>query len=155
MPFQTSIISFDICFPLQHSPGSSEMIRSLLSVALYAGAAIAQSTTTSSSSSTSTSCVNSATSRNCWGDYNIDTDYYSTTPDTGVTVSVYLISRYLTQQYVLTVDNTTLAPDGVSRQMLVFNGTYPGPTIEANWGDTINITVINNLQNNGYELICL
>lgn len=34
------------------------------------------------------SCENTATSRNCWGDYSIDTDWYSVTPDTGVTREV-------------------------------------------------------------------
>jgi FtsP/CotA-like multicopper oxidase with cupredoxin domain len=42
-----------------------------------------------------------------------------------------------------------MAPDGVSRPMMVFNNSYPGPTIEANWGDYINVTIINNLENNG------
>jgi len=43
----------------------------------------------------------------------------------------------------------TMAPDGYSREVLAVNGQYPGPTIYANWGDTLSITVINNLQNNG------
>jgi len=34
------------------------------------------------------SCENTATSRRCWGGYSIDTDYYSVTPDTGVTREV-------------------------------------------------------------------
>jgi hypothetical protein len=36
----------------------------------------------------SSSCENTATSRSCWGDYSIDTDWYSVTPDTGVTREV-------------------------------------------------------------------
>ncbi len=35
-----------------------------------------------------TSCDNTATSRSCWGDYSIDTDWYTVTPDTGVTREV-------------------------------------------------------------------
>lgn len=35
-----------------------------------------------------TSCDNTATSRSCWGDYSIDTDFYSVTPETGVTREV-------------------------------------------------------------------
>jgi hypothetical protein len=75
------------------------MLRSLLLAALYAAGALAAtttSTTTTSSDSrtpatptTTSSCVNSATDRDCWGDYNIYTDYYTTTPDTGVTRSVH------------------------------------------------------------------
>lgn len=34
------------------------------------------------------SCENAATSRNCWGQYNIDTDYDQTWPTTGVTREV-------------------------------------------------------------------
>lgn len=34
------------------------------------------------------SCENTATSRNCWGEYNIDTDYDQTWPTTGVTREV-------------------------------------------------------------------
>jgi FtsP/CotA-like multicopper oxidase with cupredoxin domain len=44
-----------------------------------------------------------------------------------------------------------MAPDGVERQMLVVNGQYPGPTIEANWGDWVVVHVQNNLLNNGYD----
>ena len=42
-----------------------------------------------------------------------------------------------------------MAPDGIYREMMVFNGQYPGPTIVADWGDTIEITVTNGLTNNG------
>jgi FtsP/CotA-like multicopper oxidase with cupredoxin domain len=45
-----------------------------------------------------------------------------------------------------------MAPDGFSREMLVFNGQYPGPTIVADWGDTIQITVKNSLANNGTSI---
>jgi FtsP/CotA-like multicopper oxidase with cupredoxin domain len=44
-----------------------------------------------------------------------------------------------------------MAPDGFPRQMLTFNGQYPGPTIEANWGDEVIVHIKNNLQNNGYS----
>lgn len=35
-----------------------------------------------------TSCDNTATSRSCWGDYSIDTDWYTVVPETGVTREV-------------------------------------------------------------------
>lgn len=38
-----------------------------------------------------------------------------------------------------------IAPDGYQRQVLLVNGAYPGPTIEANWGDTIQVTLHNNI----------
>lgn len=43
--------------------------------------------------------------------------------------------------------------DGYERQMLVFNGSYPGPRLEANWGDMLVIHVTNELTNNGYEVL--
>ena len=36
------------------------------------------------------SCENTATSRSCWGDYDINTDYYSVIPQTGVTRGISL-----------------------------------------------------------------
>ncbi|TVY83578.1 Laccase-2 [Lachnellula suecica] len=88
-----------------------------------------------------TSCENTATSRSCWGDYSIDTDFYEVTPDTGVT-----------REYWLSVENTTLSPDGYTRFALTFNGTVPGPTIIADWGDNLVIHVTNNLQYNGTSI---
>jgi len=43
-----------------------------------------------------------------------------------------------------------MAPDGVERLMLVYNNSYPGPLITANWGDWVVVHVTNNLQNNGF-----
>lgn len=40
---------------------------------------------------------------------------------------------------------TSTAPDGYSRKMLVINGQYPGPLIEANEGDIIVVNVQNDL----------
>jgi FtsP/CotA-like multicopper oxidase with cupredoxin domain len=34
--------------------------------------------------------------------------------------------------------------------VLVFNGTSPGPRLEANWGDNLVIHVTNELTDNGY-----
>ena len=72
------------------------------------------------------SCENSASDRSCWGDYDLSTNYYDDAPDTGVT-----------REYWLELVNTTVAPDGVERIGLTVNGTFPGPTIEADWGDTV------------------
>ena len=35
---------------------------------------------------------------------------------------------------------------------LLINGQMPGPTIEANWGDTIIVHVTNSMQNNGTSI---
>ncbi|EJD49497.1 putative extracellular dihydrogeodin oxidase/laccase [Auricularia subglabra TFB-10046 SS5] len=81
-------------------------------------------------------------SRLCWdGTYDISTNYYNDGPDTGNTVVYYL-----------QITNTTLAPDGVSRQVLTINGTIPGPTLTANWGDRLEIHVTNALKDNGTSI---
>ncbi|KAI5778134.1 Cupredoxin [Geopyxis carbonaria] len=76
--------------------------------------------------------------RSKWGDYDIHTDYEHTWPDTGVV-----------REYWLTIENTTLAADGILRPVLAFNGTMPGPTISADWGDTVIVHLKNNLAHNG------
>ncbi|RFU36304.1 hypothetical protein B7463_g105, partial [Scytalidium lignicola] len=38
-----------------------------------------------------------------------------------------------------------LSPDGVNKSSLLINGQYPGPVIEANWGDIIQVTVTNKI----------
>lgn len=74
-----------------------------------------------------TSCeFDSANSPECWGDYSLSTNWYEESPDTGVT-----------REYWFEVTNTTGAPDGVERIILAINGSAPGPTIYADWGDTI------------------
>jgi FtsP/CotA-like multicopper oxidase with cupredoxin domain len=54
--------------------------------------------------------------------------------------------------YNLDITNTTIAPDGIERVALTVNGQLPGPAIEANWGDTVIITVNNKLQDNGTSI---
>ncbi|KAI4602002.1 hypothetical protein KJ359_010868 [Pestalotiopsis sp. 9143b] len=80
----------------------------------------------SSAPSLSKRCTNSADDRSCWGDYDISTNYYEEAPDTGVT-----------REYWFNIVNTTAAPDGVERVVLSVNGSIPGPTIIADWGDTV------------------
>lgn len=62
-------------------------------------------------------------------------------PNTGVT-------RY----YDWTISETTGAPDGVENKLLLVNGQFPGPTVEANWGDWVEIKVYNNLTDEGASL---
>ncbi|KAK7946816.1 uncharacterized protein PG986_011137 [Apiospora aurea] len=52
--------------------------------------------------------------------------------------------------YWLTAEETAMAPDGYLRPVMAFNGSIPGPTIEADWGDNVIIHVTNKLMNNGY-----
>ncbi|KAF2674123.1 hypothetical protein BT63DRAFT_419433 [Microthyrium microscopicum] len=86
-----------------------------------------------------TACTNTATSRQCWTNgFSTSTQADTKFPDTGKTVKVNL-----------QVGEATLSPDGNAKKMMVFNGQYPGPAIVADWGDTIQITVTNNLPING------
>jgi len=50
-----------------------------------------------------------------------------------------------TRNYYWTITNETAAPDGFTRNMLVVNSQFPGPLIEANEGDTLNILVVNKI----------
>ncbi|KAF2841786.1 multicopper oxidase [Patellaria atrata CBS 101060] len=88
--------------------------------------------------------INSPHSRGGWRDgCDIDTDMDQNWPGHHSPPGSY--GR--TVKYNLEVSERVLAPDGVERKMMVFNGQYPGPLIEANWGDTVQITVTNNLKN--------
>ncbi|KAF2494641.1 hypothetical protein BU16DRAFT_573046 [Lophium mytilinum] len=111
------------------------------------------STTTNATSTSSKACTTAASpTASCvpcdgqggslpYCGADISTDYYKFTPKTCNTVT-----------YNFDITNTTLSPDGMERIVLLVNGQMPGPTIEANWGDTIVVTVNNKLQNNGTSI---
>ncbi|KAK1961680.1 multicopper oxidase [Colletotrichum sublineola] len=86
---------------------------------------------------------NTASTRSEWCDYSVDTDYNTIMPDTGVT-----------REYWLELTDVTVAPDGVPRSAMAVNGSIPGPTLFADWGDTVKVHVINSLttSNNGTSL---
>ncbi|KAI0477231.1 Cupredoxin [Xylariaceae sp. FL0804] len=74
-----------------------------------------------------------------WGSTNVtNTNPYATRPETNITRS-----------YNWTITKEWAAPDGVDIEMLLVNGQFPGPLIEANWGDWLEITVNNNLTSEG------
>ncbi|KAL2143119.1 hypothetical protein VTI28DRAFT_333 [Corynascus sepedonium] len=64
-----------------------------------------------------------------WGD-----NQYTEYPRTGVV-----------RHYEFTVSRGVIAPDGYVRDVLLVNGAFPGPLIEANWGDTIVVDVHNDI----------
>ncbi|KAL8736783.1 MAG: hypothetical protein Q9166_000149 [cf. Caloplaca sp. 2 TL-2023] len=66
--------------------------------------------------------------------YNADS-YYDA-PNTGVVRS-----------YDFTVAQGMVAPDGYEKESLLINNQYPGPLIEANWGDTIQVTIHTEIAN--------
>lgn len=90
---------------------------------------------TSSNGVAASACTgNTAVTRREWCQYDIHTDYSTVVPDTGVT-----------REYWLNLEHATVAPDGRSRMALAINGSIPGPTIQANWGDYVVVHLTNNL----------
>ncbi|KAF2450163.1 multicopper oxidase [Karstenula rhodostoma CBS 690.94] len=47
--------------------------------------------------------------------------------------------------YYFTISRSDVAPDGVHRAAILVNDRFPGPTIEADWGDIFEITIQNNI----------
>ncbi|AEO54598.1 laccase with copper binding domain [Thermothelomyces thermophilus ATCC 42464] len=70
-----------------------------------------------------------------WGELTDEgTNPYTECPRTGVT-----------RHYDFTVSRASIAPDGYLRDVLLVNGAFPGPLVEANWGDTIVVDVHNDI----------
>ena len=63
-----------------------------------------------------------------------NTNPYTQSPKTGVI-----------RPYDFTIQRGFKAPDGVNTSVILINGQFPGPTIQANWGDTIQVTVHNKI----------
>ncbi|KAF2725219.1 multicopper oxidase [Polychaeton citri CBS 116435] len=84
-------------------------------------------------------CVNGPKTRACWTScFSIADDFDLRWPDTG-----------RTRHYDWTIESVALAPDGFERIVLAVNGQYPGPTLYADWGDTVIVTLMNLLKDNG------
>ena len=58
----------------------------------------------------------------------------------------------MTRYYNWTVSPMMIAPDGVQKEGLLINGQFPGPTVTANWGDWIEVTVNNRLPTEGTSM---
>ncbi|TVY15230.1 oxidoreductase ptaK [Lachnellula arida] len=63
-----------------------------------------------------------------------DDNPYTSAPNTGVI-----------REYDFTIKRGQIAPDGYMKNVLLINGQFPGPMLEANWGDTFVITVHNQI----------
>ncbi|KAL4898051.1 Cupredoxin [Aspergillus ambiguus] len=85
---------------------------------------------------TGTPCAgNTPDDRSKWCQYDINTDWSEVVPDTGVT-----------REYWFNIDEVAIAPDGYLRTAMAINGSIPGPTIYADWGDHVVVHVTNHLQ---------
>ncbi|KAF2675871.1 multicopper oxidase [Lentithecium fluviatile CBS 122367] len=86
---------------------------------------------------------NAADKRECWvrdkngKEYNIKSDYEDEVPEG------------TSREYSLEVTEATISPDGYPKLAQLINGIYPGPLIEACWGDTVTVKVKNLNRNNG------
>jgi hypothetical protein len=111
----------------------------LLTALLVARAHAGISTGTRRSSATGD--CNSPSTRACWTDgFDINTDYETLTPD-GI--------RREYDWEISEIDNWA-GPDGVVKEkVMLINEQFPGPTIYADWGDTIVVNVRNRLRTNG------
>lgn len=71
----------------------------------------------------------------------------ATTKNSDATVKGDVPITGVTRYYNLTITRGVLSPDGVDRDVILINGQFPGPNIEANWGDMLSITVNNEIYN--------
>jgi FtsP/CotA-like multicopper oxidase with cupredoxin domain len=118
-----------------------QSLRSLVSGLLFAGLAIAAPYVPSEIEPRASNC-NTATNRACWiqGKYDINTDYEKATPPGSIVAYNWEITE---------IANWT-GPDGVVKPFVqLVNGQFPGPTLHANWGDTILVTITNKMKVNG------
>ncbi|KAI1506049.1 multicopper oxidase-domain-containing protein [Biscogniauxia marginata] len=57
----------------------------------------------------------------------------------------------LTRRYEFNISRGMIAPDGYEKSVILVNGQYPGPLIEANWGDYIEVKVNNHIEDGPAE----
>ncbi|KAI4598183.1 Laccase-1 [Pestalotiopsis sp. 9143b] len=117
------------------------LARGLLLVGLASAGTYDNSTQPGNSTQPSSGNCNTADNRACWQDgFNITTDYESSTPSGG-------LKHY---DWEVTEVENWVGPDGVVKGYVqLVNGQYPGPTLFADWGDTISVTITNSLPFNG------
>jgi FtsP/CotA-like multicopper oxidase with cupredoxin domain len=82
--------------------------------------------------------INSEGKNNCpWGSRTAkDNNPYTDAPETGIT-----------RHYEWNITRRVIAPDGYQKDVILINDQFPGPLLEANWGDWIEVTVHNNIEN--------
>ncbi|RYP33276.1 hypothetical protein DL767_004829 [Monosporascus sp. MG133] len=82
--------------------------------------------------------------RACWSNgFNINTDYEVSTPP----------GRLRTYTWEITEHDNWTGPDGVVKEyVMLVEGQLPGPTLVADWGDTIQVTIKNRLKYNGTSI---
>jgi len=51
----------------------------------------------------------------------------------------------MVRKYRFEAKRAIVTPDGYKKNAIVVNGQFPGPMIEANWGDWIEVDVVNSI----------
>ncbi|PSN65113.1 hypothetical protein BS50DRAFT_575190 [Corynespora cassiicola Philippines] len=80
--------------------------------------------------------------RGCWvrdpngKEYGINTNYEDEIPEGTL------------RTYSYDINEVSIQPDGFPKTAQLINGEYPGPLIEACWGDTVEVTIRNTIRNN-------
>lgn len=96
----------------------------------------AATTVTTSTASLSTQSLSTSTS----------TATATATPPTYTLATTFEIgTATTTRSYTWTIAKATASPDGYTKEVYAINGQMPGPLIEANEGDTVVVTVQNDL----------
>ncbi|CZT07190.1 related to laccase precursor [Rhynchosporium agropyri] len=87
---------------------------------------------------------NTPANRACWSNgFNINTDWEASTPS----------GQIRSYTFTITEHDNWVGPDGViKKKAMLINGAFPGPVIKADWGDTINVNVINAMTTNGTSI---
>ncbi|KAG4440397.1 hypothetical protein IFR05_004137 [Cadophora sp. M221] len=87
---------------------------------------------------------NTPSNRACWSTgFNINTDWEASTPSGTIRTYTFTVTE---------IDNW-VGPDGaIKKKAMLINGAFPGPVIKADWGDTINVNVINAMTTNGTSI---
>ncbi|KAI1341323.1 multicopper oxidase-domain-containing protein [Xylariaceae sp. FL0016] len=111
---------------------------------LLSGLAIAAPSSSHELDVRASGSCNTPSNRACWSPgFDIHTDYEQKTPPGVVRTFNWEVTE---------IDNWK-GPDGrVKSKVMLINNQYPGPTVTADWGDTIVINVKNSLRLNGTSI---
>lgn len=120
-PTEAPSVSKSAAFPSFSQHANSSSSSGSVSSKASSGSSSWVSSITSSGSSFSDQCIANSTQGVC-----------GAMPNTGVT-----------RKYEFSVNYGVIAPDGVKKNGILINGQFPGPLIEANWGDWIEVKVTN------------
>ncbi|KAI0129781.1 laccase-1 [Xylariales sp. AK1849] len=117
--------------------------KGLMSGLLFAGLTAAAPTAEVDLEPRASTC-NTASNRQCWSDgFDITTDYEAETPPGGS----------VSYSWEITEHHNWQGPDGVVKDYVqLVNGQFPGPTLRADWGDDITVTITNSLPINGTSI---